>query len=95
MGGAVQGDAAGDSIYRAVLGFPGRGMDGGQTMASAPKGTRRSFGGGGELGAGAHRSLSRGARASAEEEEKTTGAPAYSWDPPGGDSRKRQVGGGL
>jgi hypothetical protein len=47
MGGAVQGDAAGDSIYRAVLGFPGRGMDGGQTMASAPKGTRRSFGGGG------------------------------------------------
>jgi hypothetical protein len=40
-------------LYRAALGFSGRGMDGGQTLASAPKGTRRS---------------SRGARASSARE---------------------------
>jgi hypothetical protein len=35
MGGAVQGVAAGDSIYRAALGFPGRGMDGGGRFKAA------------------------------------------------------------
>jgi hypothetical protein len=35
MGGAVQGVAAGDSIYRAALGFPGRGMDGGGRFQAA------------------------------------------------------------
>jgi hypothetical protein len=42
MGGVIQGGGPTVWLYRAALGFPGRGMDGGQSLASAPKGTRRS-----------------------------------------------------
>jgi hypothetical protein len=35
--GGGQGDEDGSSIYRAALGFSGRWMDGGQTLASTPQ----------------------------------------------------------
>jgi hypothetical protein len=35
--GGGQGDEDGYSIYWAALGFPGRWMDGGQTLASVPR----------------------------------------------------------
>jgi hypothetical protein len=79
-------EADAEVLYRAALGFPGRWMDGGQTLASAPKGTRRPSGWeGGGVGHGRCGALPHGARHAGhgmeDREERRDGERADPWTP--------------